>query len=312
MKTLKEKIVKRFLLDGADIVKFGNIERMGDPAVRRIMPETKTVICAAFRQLRGARRGIEEGSTYYQYTTNAVETLEETVMPLALLRACGVLEDAGFEALPQRRNQLVMSGEDGTNPEVDYSEIYRGKTPENQLDFARCAVDCGLGEIGLSGSVLTDDFGPCQRWVFVLTDAELPPDPVPAAHLCDKCGKCVSACPGRALSPDGRLDSWQCAAYYMGANRSKNPFMPPDAFAGEPDRLAVISGEAKLSPERAREIIDDIHFYPPIKHAYCASICGRACDTECYVHLEETGALKRKFKTPFRKRPQWSLSIDGE
>lgn len=65
-----------------------------------------------------------------------------------------------------------------------------------------------------------------------------------------------------------------CAAYYMGANRSKNPFMPPDAFAGEPDRLAVISGEAKLSPERAREIIDDIHFYPPIKHAYCASICG--------------------------------------
>jgi hypothetical protein len=39
---------------------------------------------------------------------------------------------------------------------------------------------------------------------------------------------------------------------------------------------------------------------------------GRMCDTACYVHLEEKGVLKRKFKTPFRKRPVWKLSLDGE
>lgn len=312
MKNLKEQIIERLKKDGADIVRFGNIERMSDSAILRIMPETKTVICAAFRQLRGARRGIEEGSTYYQYTTNAVETLEETVMPLALLRACELLEEAGFDALPQRRNQLVMNGEGSTNPEVDYAEIYHNKTAENQMNFEQCAVDCGLGERGLSGSILTDDFGPCQRYVFILTDAELEADPIVEPHLCDKCGKCVKACPGKALSADGKLDVWQCAAYYMGANRTKNPFMPTDAYDDIEEKLEVISGEAKLSPERAKDIIDRTHFYPPIKHAYCASICGKACDTECYVHLEEKGVLKRKFKTPFRKRPQWSLSIDGQ
>lgn len=67
---------------------------------------------------------------------------------------------------------------------------------------------------------------------------------------------------------------------------------------------------ADLTPERAREVIDQIHFYPPIKHALAASMCGRACDTACYVHLEEKGVLKRKFKTPFRKRPEWFLSLN--
>ena len=312
MKNLKEKIIEQLKKDGADIVCFGSIGRMKDSAPAKIMPETKTVICAAFRQLRGARRGIEEGSTYYQYTTNAVETLEETVMPLALLRACEIIENAGFEALPQRRNQLIMNSEESTNPEVDYLEIYHGKTAENQMNFEQCAIDCGLGEKGLSGSILTDDFGPFQRFAFILTDAELEETPLVEPHLCDKCGKCIKGCPGKAISPEGKLDVWQCAAYYMGANRTKNPFMPPDAYDDIAEKADVISGEAKLTPERARDIIDRTHFYPPIKHAYCASICGRACDTECYVHLEEKGALKRKFKTPFRKRPQWKLSVDGE
>jgi len=311
MSTLKKSIVERFENDGADLVRFGDVGRFREKdIIKTLMPEAKTVICAAFRQLRGTRRGIEEGSTYYQYTTNAVENLEEVVMPLALLRASSVLEKAGFEALPQRKNQLVMAEENGTNPEVDYGDIYRGKTAERQLNFELCAVDAGMGEIGLSGSVLTEEFGPCQRFVFIITDAEIEPDSIPAAHICDKCGKCIAACPGRAISADGNVNKWQCAAYYMGANASTNPFMPPDAFADDPERLAIVAGEAKLTPERAREVIDQIHFYPPMKHAYCASICGRACDTECYVHLEEKGVLTRKFKTPFRKRPKWTLPVE--
>ena len=307
---LRKAVIQSLQDAGADIVRFGNVERFSDPCLKKLMPEVRTVITAAFRQLRGSRRGIEEGTTYYQYTTMSVENLEEVVMPMALHQACGVLEMAGFEALPQRRNLLVMAENDGTNPEVDYTEIYRGIPQENHLDFEQCAIDAGLGERGLSGSILTDEFGPCIRWVFILTDAELEPDPVAVPHLCDKCGACIAACPGKALSADGKRDNWQCSVYYNGANRSKNPFMPPDAFADDPERLAIIAGEAELTPERAREVLDQIVFYPPIKHAYRSSICGKACDTACYIHLEETGKLTRKFKTPFRKRPEWKLSVE--
>ena len=293
--TLKEELVEVFRKNGADLVRFGNVERFENEAVREIFPGTKTVIGAAFRVLRGARRGIEEGSTYDQYTTNGVETMEETIMPMALLRACAVLEDHGFEALPQRRNQTIMEEENSTNPEVDFNDIYRGKTAEKQLDFEACAVLCGLGERGLSGTLLTDDFGPFQRYVFVLTDAEIEPDPIVEPHLCDHCGECVKACPGHALSKEGKLDRWQCAAYYIGANMHYNPFMPAEFLAGDPDRLAIIAG-----------------FYPPMKHSYPASICGKACDTACYIHLERKGVLKRKFRTPFRKREAWKLSLLSE
>lgn len=308
---MRNKIIEIAKANGADIVGFAPASRFDkDNPIFKIMPETKTVIGLAFRILRGIYRGIEEGSTYYQYTTMAVENMEETVMPMAQLKASMYIEEQGFIALPQRRHQQIMSEENGTNPEVAYDAIYRNRKSELQIDFLDTAVKCGLGEKGFHNALLTDEFGPMVRYCFILTDAEIEETPMITPHLCDKCGKCKSACPGNAISEDGKVDDWQCSVYYNGANGTKNPFMPPDAFGDFDNRLEIIAGEAKVNPETARKILDAIYFYPPAQHAYQCSICGRACDMACYIHLEEKGVLTKKFKTPFRKREDWKYSID--
>lgn len=309
--SLKEEFVELARECGADLVGIAPVSRFEpkDP-IFALFPQVKSVAGIAFRILRGTYRGTEEGSTFYQYTTMAVENMEETVMPIALLRLSNLLESKGFTACPQRRNQTIMQEKRGTNPEVAYDAICRGRTAETKMDFENAAVKCGLGELGFHGALLTDDFGPFVRYVFILTDAELEPDPVVTPHLCDECGECAKGCPGRAIdAATGKRDNWRCATYYNGANGQKNPFMPPDAFKDFPDRLKIIAGEAEIDEEKAKKIIDNIWFYPPAQHSYPCSICGRACDTACYRHLEAKGVLKRKFKRPFRSREEWKFDL---
>ena len=308
--TLKEQIVEIAKKNWADNVGFAPASRFAkDDPIFKIMPETKTVVCLVFRLLRGMYRGIEEGSTYYQYTTMAVENMEETIMPMAQLRVANLIESQGYIALPQRRHQTIMAEENDTNPEVAYDAIYRGKTQETQMRFLDSAVQCGVGEKGLHGALLTGEYGPMVRYCFLLTDAEIEPTPLQTPHLCDGCKKCVRGCPGKAIAEDGSVDNWQCAVYYNGANGTKNPFMNPDAFPTLENRLEIIAGEAKVTPETARKILDNIYFYPPAQHAYQCSICGRACDMECYIHLEEKGVLTKKFHDKFRKRDPWSFDV---
>ena len=223
-----------------------------------------------------------------------VENMEETIMPMAQLKVCMYLEEDGYIAVPQRKHQQIMHEENSTNPEVDYNSIYRKKVQETQIDFLDTAVKCGLGERGFHNALLTDEFGPMVRYCFVLTDAEIEADKIAVPHLCDKCGKCKEACPGNAIADDGKVDPWQCAVYYNGANGTRNPFMPLDAFSHFDNRIEIISGEAKVTPETAKKILDNIYFYPPAQHAYQCSICGRSCDVACYIHLEEKGLLSKK------------------
>ena len=306
---MRNKIIECAKRYDADIVGFAPASRFApDDAVFRVFPNVKTVIGLGFRVLRGIYRGVEEGTTYYQYTTMGVENLEETVMPLALINVSNLIEDEGYEAVPQRRNQLIMNTTGETNPEVDYTDIYRGVQAEHQIDFLNCAVQCGLGERSMIHSLLNRDYGPFIRYCFILTDAELEETPLIEPSLCDQCGECIKACPGQAIANDGATDSWRCAVYYNGANGSKNPFMPPDAFPNFDNRMEIINGTAEFDTESAKEILNSIYFYPPAKHFYRTSICGRACDRACYIHLEEKGVLGKSFNRKFREKDDWKLS----
>ena len=97
---MREQIIQLANKCDADLVGFAPASRFApnDP-IFRILPSVKTVIGMGFRVLRGMYRGVEEGTTYYQYTTMGVENLEETVMPMALLRVSNLIEETGAIAV---------------------------------------------------------------------------------------------------------------------------------------------------------------------------------------------------------------------
>lgn len=77
-------------------------------------------------------------------------------------------------------------------------------TPRGLHPDARCnaieAVAAGLGEIGKSGALLTEEHGPHQRRFVIVTDAELPIDqPSLDQQLCKNCDKCAETCPMQVI-----------------------------------------------------------------------------------------------------------------
>ena len=147
---MRDLILKAAADLNADLVGFAPASRFdSDDVLFQIMPDVKTVIGLGFRVLRGTYRGIEEGSTYYQYTTMAVESLEEVIMPTAMMGVCAILTDHGCTALPQRRHQTVMAEPDGMNPEVSHLS---GKDTGESVGFSVGGGEVRVGRKGLSRS----------------------------------------------------------------------------------------------------------------------------------------------------------------
>ena len=323
--TIVKEAARRF---GADLAGIGDMARFaGTPATRdprAIAPGAKAIIGLGFRVLRGSLRGIEEGTQFYQYPTMGVMHIDEKFALDTLRRLACLLEDHGYEGVTQRAMpDRLPADATGTNPEWPSARklayavpVSPGKpAPDVLPDFLHAAYLCGLGEIGAGGFFLTPEFGPLQRFAFLLTDAPLEPDPLYAGPaLCDRCGLCASACPGKAFSlskmksvtlagkvvEHAALDEWQCAAYYAGAYGATNPFLAPDALANFPDAGAILRGEKHLAPDEAKRLLPILQKAYFGVGGYQACLCGRVCYRACYQHLEEKGALTRTFHAPFR------------
>lgn len=88
------------------------------------------------------------------------------------------------------------------------------------------AVRAGLGFIGRNSMLTVPAHGAGSR-VFlaeILTDAPLEPDrpEVCSPHPCADCDRCVRACPGQAIRPDGSpLDARRCYSYNTIENRDE-------------------------------------------------------------------------------------------
>ena len=119
------------------------------------------------------------------------------------------LEDEGHAALPIAASNIWRY--------TGYKDLKVDFAPDLAHRYA--AVAAGLAEIGWSGLALSPKFGPRQRWVSIVTEAELVPTPMYTGDpLCDRCGLC------RELS--GRCISHGSKKNQQARNRQPNLRVP--------------------------------------------------------------------------------------
>lgn len=350
---LTSKMVKEAAFAaGADICGIGTMDRLeGVPEVfdlRKMFPNAKSMICLGFRIPRGVQRGIEEGTQFFQYPSLAYGGTNQMFGPAVLYELGRMIEDAGYEADIYRNTgaRSVNSDMDGL-PGQTYSPEEKAFSMESSgngitgdrrtmphtkparegnippdlfIHFRLCAVACGVGEIGWSKMLLTPEFGPMQRVMFLFTDAELEPDPMyDGPKLCKMCMKCARECPGGCIPSDpskgitvniagkectwGDIDVWRCNTYYTAAGKYYNPFVPSHVFDENADFL---DEKVKMTADNEVNAAKAFKAYTPCWVGYAMAKCG-GCIRGCVSMLEKNGCLKDKFENPLRTGKAWRL-----
>lgn len=290
-----ESIKKKARELGATVCGIGKIYDEENPQKdpKMILPNAKCIIGFGFLVPKAIYKAMDNKNQYYTYTTLGVKYIDEEMAEIFLLKMGGMIENEGYDACLQKAiPNLRIKGDKTTNPEVvDTYELIHAEAvepgkpvPDVIIDFGKAARACGLGDVGLNGKIINKKFGPFMRYCFIITDAPLECDEPQKEAVCDKCGECIKACVGNAISQNG-LDTWQCAVYYKGAHKS-NPFITEEFLKNNPERERILNGEKRFTAESAREIFKEMDFLPNTQWGYAPCLCGRKCDIACYKHLK--------------------------
>lgn len=265
---------------GADLVGIASPEYFEEiPAEnnpRSIYPEYKSVIVIARRILRGSLRGVEEGTNFGStYGSFGFIWLEDNFLSKTTYDLTCRLEENNVEAVPLFGYQDL---------DMSYGiPVADGKPAPNVIvDSNYAAHAAGLAEYGLGDIMLTDEFGPRQRFAVILTDAELEPDTPKKRSLCIECTACLNGCPLAAINPE-KLTKKGAPGFEMPvAEVNMDICMNCDNGAA--------SGRGRGN-HRDRQ----------------AAACTRAC----IVQLEKSKKLKNNFINKFRKRTPWARDETG-
>ena len=173
MKILTSELSSLLHNEGASLVGFGDISALDYQGFT-------SCVALAVKIPAKVIAGIKNGPTRDYF--DSYHELNARLNALAEL-AAKYLSDRGHRALPQTTTTVVES------------PGYRTPVPHKT-----CATRAGLGWIGKSALLVTEEYGPALRLSSVLTDAEFDSvsEPINVSR-CGSCTACASACPGQAI-----------------------------------------------------------------------------------------------------------------
>lgn len=166
---LKEILIK----NGADLVGFADLSHYIDNEIKIGVSVVKAIPPKLINSIDKGPN-MEYYDLYYDYN----EKLNNIVKIGAKY-----IEDKGYKAFPQ------------TTEVVKEFSNYRTKMPHKTV-----ATNSGLGWIGKSALLVTEEFGPAVRLSSILTNAPLTCGTAITESKCGNCMKCHDACPGEAIS----------------------------------------------------------------------------------------------------------------
>lgn len=194
MATLTDRVKARARELGGDMVGIAPVSRWEHAPLRMspqgLLPTSKTVVVVgihhldAMIELDGEPTSQDMGP-YGLQSSYMNARLDDISFWMARF-----LEQEGYRTLP-----------------ISASNIWRYKGYKDlQVNFAPdlahryAAAAAGLGEIGWNGLLLSPEYGPRNRFVSIVTEADLEPSPMYTGEaLCDRCLECVKNCPTDAF-----------------------------------------------------------------------------------------------------------------
>jgi epoxyqueuosine reductase QueG len=234
--------VKALALElGADLVGIAPVERWNKAPIEHspqgILPEAKSVVvCGIHTPDACIELGAEEDPRKPGPALGELDASSH--LQFLAFRLAKYFQEEGWKAIP-----ISQSGYWSYRPRKGAP---RGWIADMSLYYA--AVAAGLGEIGWHNICITPEFGTRQRFVAVITDAPLVPDPMYNGEpLCDRCLLCAKHCPTKAFDKEvsgeciveiggkefhfPNRNLWRCA---IGENFQLDVFLPwPDKIDEE-------------------------------------------------------------------------------
>ncbi len=187
MEDLKEKVKQKGYEIGMDLVGITDLSRL-EGAPRRFhatdyLPKARAVVVVGCHIPEGSIENWKNTPSSYQYYGYALPNKE---LGRASFYIAKLLEKEGYRCFP-----IVPTG---------HSKDWDYKKQMGEFSHRHAAVAAGLGEFGFNRLVITPQYGNRVRFCSIITEAPLPPDPMyDGPPLCDRCMKCIRACPGNCL-----------------------------------------------------------------------------------------------------------------